>query len=130
MEGVHDYRRLWALLALALLAAAVVLAAVVAVSRFPRGLTVLACLIAALVVGWQGLRRRGAARRFALVISAVLTGGAVVLIVVEGSAVLDALVVASFIGSTAAAKRAFSPHQKLDAAPAPRHPVLFYNPLS
>ena len=54
-------RRLAAITSLVLLAASVVLAVVVGVQRFPRGLTVLACLVAALLAAWWALVHRGAA---------------------------------------------------------------------
>ena len=80
-------RRLWALVALALLAAAVGLAVAVAVLRFPRGLSVLACLVFAAIAGWYGVRRRGAPRMAGLAAAAVLAAGAIALVVIEGQVV-------------------------------------------
>ena len=130
MAAVPVSRRLWALVALALLAAAVGLAVAVAVLRFPRGLSVLACLVFAAIAGWYGVRRRGAPRMAGLAAAAVLAAGAIALVVIEGQVVLDALVVASFTGAVSAARRALVARETLPPATAPRHAVLFYNPLS
>ena len=74
-------RRLQASAALLLLAAAVVLTAVVAVEGFPRGITVLACLVLALAAAWWGLVRRGAARMVAFSVAALLLAVAVIVTV-------------------------------------------------
>jgi diacylglycerol kinase family enzyme len=123
-------RRLWAFAALALLAAAVVLALVLVVISFPRGLLVLLCLCVAVVSAWYGVQRRGPRRVAGLAAAALLSGGAIALIFLEGTPVLNALVLATFVASLAAAKRSFAVHEPLPAASAPSHPVLFYNPLS
>ena len=52
-------RRLAAVVALVLFAASVVLAVLVGVQRFPRGLSVLACVVVALAAAWWALVRRG-----------------------------------------------------------------------
>jgi diacylglycerol kinase family enzyme len=130
MAAASESRRWWALLALALFAAAVGLAVAVTVMRFPRGLTVLAALVVAAISAWVGIQRRGAARVAGLAIAVVFTVGAVVVVIVEGKVVLDALVLVYFLGALVAARRAFEVHQELPVGPAPRHPVLFYNPLS
>jgi diacylglycerol kinase family enzyme len=123
-------RRLWALVSLALAAAAVVLSVSVAVSRFPRGLTVLACIALAALAAWEGVRREGTARTVGLVAAVVLLAGAIVLVVVEGYVVRDLLVAVALVGSLAAARQAFSVHVQLPPAAAPEHPVMFYNPKS
>jgi diacylglycerol kinase family enzyme len=130
MAAASKSRRWWALLAIALFAAAAGLALAVAVIRFPRGLTVLAALVAAALSGWWGVQRRGAARLAGLAIAVVFAAGAIVLVIVEGKVVLDALVLVCFVGAVEATRRAFSVQQELPPGPAPRHPVLFYNPLS
>jgi hypothetical protein len=48
-------RRVAAITSLVLLAASVVLAVIVGVQRFPRGLTVLACIVLALWAAWWAL---------------------------------------------------------------------------
>ena len=52
-------RRVVAITSLVLLAASVVLAVGLGVQSFPRGLTVLACLAAALLAAWWALIHRG-----------------------------------------------------------------------
>jgi diacylglycerol kinase family enzyme len=123
-------RRLAAIGALLLLATSVVLAVVVAAQRFPRGLTVLACVVVALAAAWWALIHRGPARLVAAAGAGVLLAGAVVLVVVEGWVVEDALILASLVLSVEAARRVFTVHAKLPVAPALQRPVLFYNPKS
>ena len=77
-------RRLAAITSLALSVASVVIAAVVAVQSFPRGLTVLACLVGAVLAAWWALVHQGAARFAAAAGAGVLLVGAVVLVVLEG----------------------------------------------
>src|SRR5947209_19012295 len=95
---------------LLLLAAAVVFAVVLAVQRFPHGLTVLACLVVALWAAWWALIHQGAARYIAAAGAVALVAGAVVLVVVEGRVLEGALVVVGFVLSIAAARRAFTVH--------------------
>src|SRR5437868_4547052 len=123
-------RRLQASAALLLLAAAVVLTAVVAVEGFPRGITVLACLVLALAAAWWGLVRRGAARMVAFSVDALLLAGAVIVTVFEGTLPADAVIVAAFALSIGAARRAFATHAELPDAARPERAVLFYNPKS
>jgi diacylglycerol kinase family enzyme len=123
-------RRLWALAALLLAAAALGLAVAVAVSRFPRGLSVLACLVLALLAAWYAVRRRGIPRRVGGAAAALFVIGAIVLVVVEGHLVADLIVVALAVASLAASREAFRVHVHLPRADPPSHPVLFYNPLS
>ena len=56
-------RRVWALVALLLAVAAVALAIAVTVSGFPRGLSVIACVVLAALAAWYAVRRGGLARR-------------------------------------------------------------------
>ena len=76
-------RRLAAITSLVLLAASVVLAVVLGVQSFPRGVSVLACLVAALLAAWWALVHRGAARFAAAAGAVVLVVGAVVLVALE-----------------------------------------------
>ena len=123
-------RRLAAITSLVLLAASVVLAVVLGVQSFPRGLTVLACLVAALLAAWWALVHWGAARFVAAAGAGALLVGAVLLVVLEGRVLEDALVLAGVVLSVAAARRVFTVHATLPAASAPKRPVLFYNPKS
>jgi diacylglycerol kinase family enzyme len=124
------HRRLAAVASLVLFGASVVLAVVVAVERFPRGLSVLACVVVAAAAAWWALVRRGSARVAGALVAAVFLVGAVVLVVLEGWVLEDALILAGLMVSVAAASRAFVVRAQLPAASAPSRPVLFYNPKS
>jgi len=123
-------RRSAAVVALVLFAASVVLAVVVGVQRFPRGLSVLACVVVALAAAWWALVRRGSARVAGAVVAAVFLVGAVVLVVVEGWVLEDALILAGLVVAVAAASRSFAVRAQLPAGPPLERPVLFYNPKS
>jgi len=123
-------RRWAAVVSLVLFAAAVVLAVVVAVQRFPRGLSVLACVVVALAAAWWALVRRGFARVVGAVVAVVLLVGAVVLVVLEGGVLEDALILAGLVVSVGAASRAFAVRAQLPAGSSLKQPVLFYNPKS
>ena len=60
----------------------------------------------------------------------LLLAGALVLVVVEGRVLENALIIAGFVLSLGAARNVFSAHATLSAAAQPAHPVLFYNPKS
>jgi diacylglycerol kinase family enzyme len=123
-------RRVLACAALLLLVAAAALAIVLAVQRFPRGLSVLACVGLATLAAWYGVRRRGRARIVLLGTGALLLAGAIALVVLEGKPLLNLLVLVAFAGAVVAARTAFRVHVALPPMPPPEHPVLFYNPLS
>jgi diacylglycerol kinase family enzyme len=123
-------RRVRAVTALVLMGGSIVLAAVLAVQTFPNGLTVFACLLVAVLAAWWGLLRQRLQRVFGFAAAGLLTAGAVVLVLVEGHPVLDALIVVGVGLSLAAAREAFLAHTDWPAAATPRHPVLFYNPKS
>jgi diacylglycerol kinase family enzyme len=123
-------RRLAAIGSLVLLAASVVLAVVVAVQSFPRGVTVLACIVLALLAAWWALVHRGATRLAAAAAAGVLLAGAVVLVALEGRVLQDLLILAGLVLSVAAARRVFTVHAGLPVAAAPKRAVLFYNPKS
>src|SRR5512143_4120701 len=99
MEQDRDVvnRRLAAMASLVLLAASVVLAVIVGVQRFPRGLTVLVCVVLALLAAWWALVHRGAARIAAAAAAGVLLAGAVVLVVLEGRVLEDVLILAGLV---------------------------------
>ena len=123
-------RRLLAIFALVVGAATVVLAVVVAVVEFPRGLVVLGCVLIAGVSAWYGVLRRGVARVAGLTVAGLGLVGAVVLVVVGGSPLVDVLVLAGLVVAVAAARATLVVHVDLPSAPAPRRPVLFFNPRS
>jgi diacylglycerol kinase family enzyme len=119
-----------AIVSLVLFVASVVLAVVVGVQGFPRGLSVLACVAVAVVAAWWALVRRGAARVVGAATAGVFLVGAVVLVVLEGRVLEDALTLAGLLVSVGAASRAFAVRAKLPPASPPKRPVLFYNPKS
>ena len=123
-------RRLWSVAALVLLLGALVLAVAVAVAHFPRGLTVLLCAALAVCAAWYGVRRRGTIRTIGLALAGLLLAGAIALIVFEGSALQDAIVLAAFAAALFAAREALKARAHLPPAEPPARPVLFYNPKS
>ncbi len=122
-------KQLAAVLALAIGAATLVFAAVVAVSEFPRGLGLLACIAAAAAGAWYGVLRRGVARVAGLGLAVLALGGAVALLAANGLAA-EAIMVAGLLLTLAAARAAIAVHVSLPDAAPPRRPVLFYNPRS
>jgi diacylglycerol kinase family enzyme len=106
------------------------LAVVLAIERFPRGIAVLACLVVALAAAWMALRSAGAGQLLALALGALALIGAVVLLVALGNILVDLVVVVAFGFAVALARVAFRTHVDLPRAPAPRRPVLFFNPRS
>jgi len=123
-------RRLLASAALLLLVVAAVLAIGLAISRFPRGLSVFVCFGLAVLAAWYAVRRRGTARTLWACAAAVLLARAVALIIFEGKPLLSALVLVCLAGAVAAARAAFRVHVELPRAAPPERAVLFYNPLS
>ncbi len=123
-------RRVMAIAALLLLAASVVLAVVVGIQRFPRGLSVLACVAVAVAFAWWALIHRGPRRVVGVIGAGVLLVAAVLLVVLDGGVLVDALILAGLLLSIAAARRVFTVHVTLPAGSTPQHPVLFYNPKS
>ncbi len=123
-------RRLAALFALVVGAATLTLAIAVAITQFPRGLVLLGCVLLAGMAAWYGLLRRGIARVVGLVVAGIAFVAAVALIVARGLPLVDLLVVAGLLASLAAARATITVHVDLPSAPAPRQPVLFFNPRS
>ncbi len=128
--GFTVNRRLAAIASLLLMAASAVLAGIVGVQRFPRGLSVLACVVAAAAAAWWALTHRGSARAAGVAGAGALLGGAVALAAIEGRVLQDALILAAFLLSVEAARRVFAVPAKLRLASPPQRPVLFYNPKS
>ncbi len=123
-------RRVWALAALASFAASVVLAVVVGVEGFPRGLSVLACVLLAVFAAWRALLAGGLARRLYAAVAALALAGAVAIVVFEGRPLANALVLVLFALSVVSAREAFTVRVRLPPAPRPERPVLFFNPKS
>jgi diacylglycerol kinase family enzyme len=122
-------RRLAALLAIVLGVASIVLAVIALVEHFPRGLFVLALTVLALVAGWHGLLRRGATRAISLAI-AILALAAALALLLGRSPGLTIAVILTAVGAIAAARVAITVRVRKPPAPAPLHPVLFFNPRS
>ncbi|MEA2292532.1 MAG: hypothetical protein QOE86_171 [Solirubrobacteraceae bacterium] len=123
-------RRAAAVGALGLGAASLVLAAGLAIDRFPQGVEVLACLVAALAAASWGIRRRGFARDAGLVAALALLVASFVIVIATGGVLGNALVLAAFVLAVAAAAIAFRTSVKLPPGTPVHHPVLFYNPKS
>jgi diacylglycerol kinase family enzyme len=123
-------RQLAAIAALLLVSAAVVVAVVTAVQHFPRGVSVLACLLLAIAVGWWALLRRGLARAACAAIALLFLAGAIALIVLEGQLLANLLILAGLALALTAARAVFAGRVSLPAGARPTHPVLFYNPKS
>jgi diacylglycerol kinase family enzyme len=123
-------RRLEAVAALVLIAAAVIGAVALFVAAFPRGLTVLVAIVIAVAAAWWALLRRGAERVLGFGVAALLLIGTVVLVVLEGTPILNILIIAAVALSLGAAKEVFSARVEWPAAPPPVRAVLFYNPKS
>jgi Diacylglycerol kinase catalytic domain len=129
MRRTHT-RQVRAVLSLVLLVASTALAVILAVEHFRRGLSVLACVVLAVAAAWWALVRRGWARVAGAAVAVALLIGAVVLVVLQGGVVGNALVLAGLVAAVATASRAFAVRAELTAVPPPRRPVLFYNPKS
>ena len=123
-------QRAWACIAFILVLAAAVAAIVAGILHFPLSLIALACVVAAIPVGWMALSRGRQLRIAGLAAAAALLIASVVMAVVENVIVEDLVILAALAGSIAAARRAFRAHVDLPAAARPAHPVLFYNPKS
>jgi diacylglycerol kinase family enzyme len=105
------------------------LAVVVAVQEFPRGLIALACVALASAAAWYGVLRRGPVRIVGLSVGALGLGAAILLLV--GDRLLEELlVVAALVLSAVCGRAAFGVRAHLPRVPAPRRPVLFFNPKS
>src|SRR5207302_3167669 len=122
--------RLWAAGALVVAIATVLFAIDVALSRIPKGFTVVACVVLAVVAAAYGLVRRGPPRIVALAVAVLLLAGSITLVFVEHDPSDDVLVAAGFVATLAAGRYAFRVHVEWPRARRPAHPVLIYNPLS
>ena len=122
-------RRLAAIGALLLGFGGLAVALAEAVQEFPRGLVALACVTAGMTAAWYGLLRTGALRVAGL-LAGVLGLGAALALLASDSLLEEALVIAALVLGGALARAAFSVRVRLPPAPAPRAPVLFFNPKS
>ena len=106
------------------------LAVTVAVREFPRGLWLLILVLIAGSSAWFGMIRRGIARVAGLALASLALVGALGLVVTRGTPLADLLVLAGLLLALAAARATLGVHVDLPSAPAPHHPVLFFNPRS
>ncbi len=120
-------RRLAAIGALLLGLGGLAIAVAEAVQEFPRGLIALACVTAGMTAAWYGLLRTGALRLAGLLAGALGLGAALALLASDGL-LEEALAVAALVLSGALAHAAFRMRVRLPSRPAPRRPVLFFNP--
>jgi diacylglycerol kinase family enzyme len=121
--------RIIALLALVLLLATVVLAVDAMIVRFPRGLIVLGLVAFALVVGYEGVLRRGLFRALGLALAAAALVAAVIVLFSREPLLTVAIVVCA-AAAVAAARAAFHGSAQLPPATSPSRPVMFFNPRS
>jgi diacylglycerol kinase family enzyme len=123
-------RRLAALIALVAFVLGLVLLVVNAIEWFPRGLAVGALLIGAVVLGWQGLLRRGPARVTLWVVAALALVAGVVGMVVNALQYGGLGAVLLLVIGTLASKAAFGARVALPPGPPPKRAVVVYNPKS
>lgn len=123
-------RRLMAVAALVLPIVALGLAIAAAVANFPAGLVVIGFVLLAVPVAWFALLRRGALRAVGIAVAVLLVIAGAAVLLVKGELGLKLGAVVAILLALAAARRAFHVHVHLPAAPAPRSPVLFWNPKS
>ena len=128
--SVMGGHRFWAAGALVLAIATVVFAIDVALSRIPKGFSVVACVVLAVAAAAYGLMRRGAARIIGLVVAVLLLATSIALVFVEHDPSDDVLIAVGVVAVLAAARRAFRARVEWPRAQRPSHPVLFYNPRS
>ena len=120
-------QRAAAVAALVLVPASIVFAVVVFVTDFPHGVFVLACGLLVATAAWYAVLRRGAARIAGLTAAALLVAGGLVLILVEGRALDNALILGGLLLALGAARIAFAVHVPL--RPASR-PAALCSPVS
>ncbi len=128
--SVMGGHRFWAAGALVVAIATVVFAIDVALSRIPKGFSVVACVVLAVAAAAYGLMRRGAARIIGLVVAVLLLTTSIALVFVEHDPSDDVLIAVGVVAVLAAARRAFRARVEWPRAQRPSHPVLFYNPRS
>lgn len=122
-------RRLGAFAALALGLAAIAILVVLAIHDRGRGALAFVLVLSALVAAWQARRRQGRLRLLAVGTGALMLVGFLVLLVARQPLLVLGLLTSLTLATTAG-RYALWTRVSLPAAPAPRHPVLFYNPRS
>jgi len=125
-----DRHRPAAIACLVLLALALVAMATTLFRNFPGGLVAVALLGLAVLVAWEGVRRRGGARTLLLVLAAALVVASLVVVALSGLIFEGVVAVAALAAATISQKQAFAVRVRLPAAPRPSHPVVIWNPRS
>ena len=123
-------RRPWAAAALVVMIATALFAVDVIFQRIPKGFTVVACVILAVVAAAYGFMHRGAIRIVSLAVAVLLLVAGVTLVFVDHDPTDDVLIAVGVVATLAAARQAFRARVEWPRAHRPTHPVLFYNPLS
>ena len=123
-------RRIWAAAALIVAVATSAFAIDVALSRIPKGFSVVVCVVLAVAAAAYGLMRRGPARIIALAVAVLLLATSITLVFVEHDPTDDVLVAVGVVVVLGAARRAFRVRLEWPRARRPAHPALFYNPRS
>jgi diacylglycerol kinase family enzyme len=127
---VHVSRRIAAALALVSMGVGLVLVVASGLRTFPRGAIAVALIVCALLVGWQGLIRRGRARAASWTVAAILVVGALGGLVIDGILIEGVVGVVLLVLSVVLGKRAYSVHVHLSTAPRPQRAVVVWNPKS
>jgi len=119
-----------AVLALLAVPVLLILAVVSVVDKFPGAMVPVACVALAAPAGWYGLLHRGAARACGAAAAVIALVLAVVLLFMDGLALEAILLLAGLALLIGSSRTALRIHVSLPTAPAPAHPVLFFNPKS
>jgi diacylglycerol kinase family enzyme len=114
--------------ALALGAAAVVLVAIMAIKHFPRGLFLVLMMTVAVVAASGALLRTGVARVLGAGVAVLAVAASLTILVSDLLASLAVVIVAA--GAVGCAGAALRIRVRLQSAPAPKRPVMIYNPKS
>jgi diacylglycerol kinase family enzyme len=123
-------RQIAAIGALVITPALLILAVAILLEQFPSAMFMLAAVALAIVAGWYGLLRRGAARVLGTTAAGLALTAATLLLVAGGHLLEGVLIGAGMVISLGAARAAFRLHTPLGRAVAPHRPVLFFNPKS
>lgn len=123
-------RRIAAVAALGLATAFVVLAGIAAAQLLPWGLLGVGLLAGSVLVGWQGLIRRGAARALLWLLAGSMLVGSLAVNIAQGWNVAGLAALAVLVLLVVAARHAFSVHLALEPAAPPRRAVVVWNPKS
>ena len=74
----------------------------IVVEDFPSNLVVLGCIAVALAAAWYGLLRRGAARLLGLILALVALAAAVVILIVNGDHIAEAVLIVAGVAAAIA----------------------------